>query len=135
MHTQHRHGNSLLTKKLRLLSPTQTRTQFPCSLYYYDFDGANKGNTTIIKIKKDCKLLWVRDCPLPGYFTLLFRKSSSSWAAIETMTFTISLKTSLIRMAVFRSSLHNQVSREIKSGKDSFLPLRMDFGGFQRKER
>ena len=40
----------------------QTRTQSACSLYY-DFDGAHDCNTTISKIKKCCKLLWVRDCP------------------------------------------------------------------------
>ena len=46
----------------------QTRTQSLCSLYY-DSDGALKGNTSISKIKKCCKLLWVRDCSL--YLKLL----------------------------------------------------------------
>ena len=54
----------MLSTKFFILSKgcCQTRTQSLCSLYY-DSDGAHKGcNMTISKIKKCCKLLWVRDC-------------------------------------------------------------------------
>ena len=55
------YAESPFSKRNKDILTAQTRTQPLCSLCY-DSDGAHKGNTAISKIKKCCKLLWVRDC-------------------------------------------------------------------------